>query len=473
MAITIQVYPQYSPRIIEIKAPTINASVQEIVNACRAWEDSWEGMAYPNLIDAAGKEDLGGGVSVGITATLQNAQIAFEAQNASDSAGTVTTSDTTGKILIDSSATFITDGIVAGDSVLNSSDGSVATVLSVDSETQLTTFGLSDGTDNQFDLSDTYKIWNKVQCEVAGGNLVAKDNLGTTISAFLPTAYTHVVRTSSSSATTQNQENLEHTVYNNGVHVSISGGQAGTAFPIGTRQYPVNNWADAHAIADAKGFRQFYIMESMTIADEDISVHAYTLIGDSPQFTLTIDPSANVAGSELSLLTVTGELDGLNVIKQCSLGAVTNVSGFIEKTAFQSTALVNGPLFVAECYSQVAGTGYPTLTSVGSNTLIIRDYHGSLGIAGMTGGTHSIEIYGGRLVIEADCTGGTVYIRGSHYSDVQDLSGGAVTVVDQTDGARIADSVWDDTDSHTTSGSMGEKLEIAKNKASQAAALSA
>ncbi|MFH1320072.1 MAG: hypothetical protein ABII90_05380 [Bacteroidota bacterium] len=198
---TITVYPHLSPRLIEVDSPTTSISIQEIVDLVRAWEDTVLGLHFPFLIDASGKDVLGGGVYVGITATLQNAVIAFEVQGGVDSSGTVTTPDTTGTVLTDSVGTFISDGILAGDTVVNVTDGSITSVLSVDSEQQLTTFGLESGTDNQFDNSDSYKIWNKVQCEVLGGNLVAVDESGTTMSPFLPTAQTHVTRSSSSSAT--------------------------------------------------------------------------------------------------------------------------------------------------------------------------------------------------------------------------------------------------------------------------------
>jgi hypothetical protein len=209
MAITIRVYPQYSPRIVEIVAPTTTATIQEVHNAIREWEDTSYGISFPKLITSAGKEDLGGGKSVGITATLQNTIIAFEAQTTSDSTGSVTTVDTNGIVLTDSTATFITDGLVAGDTVFNLTDSSITTILSVDSETQITTFGLADGTDNQWDSADNYKIWNKVQCEITGGNLVAVDDVGATISPFLPTAQTHVTRTASSSSTVENLSDLE------------------------------------------------------------------------------------------------------------------------------------------------------------------------------------------------------------------------------------------------------------------------
>jgi len=198
---TLTFYPHLSPRVLEVDAPTTNISVQEIVDLVRAWEDTVRGLHFPYLIDATGKDVLGGGVFVGVTATLQNAVIAFAIQGGVDSSGTVTTPDTTGVVLTDSAGTFITDGILAGDTVVNVTDGSITSVLSVDSETQLTTFGLESGTDNQFDSSDSYKVWNKVACEVLGGNLVAVNESGTPMTPFLPTAQTHVTRSSSSSAT--------------------------------------------------------------------------------------------------------------------------------------------------------------------------------------------------------------------------------------------------------------------------------
>jgi len=166
MAIDIRVYPELSPRIIEILEPTTSASVQEIVDAVRAWEDSWVGIAFPKLIDAAGKENLGGGVTVGITATLQNAQIAFQQRGGSDATGTITTGSTDGTTLEDTSATFITDSIISGDSIYNITDGSMTTVLEVISETELRTFALQGGSDNQWDISDSYRVWNKISISI-------------------------------------------------------------------------------------------------------------------------------------------------------------------------------------------------------------------------------------------------------------------------------------------------------------------
>ena len=77
---TLTIDPQASPRLITIASPTTIITVQEIYDWCREWEQTEEGMAFPLLILAGGKESLGGIKSVGITATFQNVQIEFEAR---------------------------------------------------------------------------------------------------------------------------------------------------------------------------------------------------------------------------------------------------------------------------------------------------------------------------------------------------------------------------------------------------------
>lgn len=132
---------------------------------------------------------------------LQNAQLSFAPRTTITSSGAVTTIDTTGTKLIDSGATFQSDGVIAGATLVNFTDQSISSVISIDSEIQLTCHQLAAGLDNQFDSSDVYKIWNSIQCNVAGGNLVAVDDMGASISAIHPTFGTHVLKTSSSSAT--------------------------------------------------------------------------------------------------------------------------------------------------------------------------------------------------------------------------------------------------------------------------------
>jgi len=249
-------------------------------------------------------------------------------------------------------------------------------------------------------------------------------------------------------------EILTSSAYQGKVVVSPTRGQSGTTKPIGTFERPSNNTDDALTIATNEGLPEFLFTENITVTGGDFSL-GYNFTGTSPNNVITIEPPADVTNCNFENVTLIGELDGLNLVERCSIGAVTKLSGFIEKSALQSTSTLSGPTFFAECYSQAPGMGYPTVTT-GAEVIMVRDHHGSLGIDGMTSGTHTIEIYGGRLVIESGCTGGTIYYRGSQFKDIEDNSGGAVTLIDQTDATRITEKVWgEDKSSHVNSSTMG------------------
>lgn len=68
-----------SPRIITVAAPSTNLSMQDLYDTMRDGEPTQ--MDEPRIIAGAGGEPLGGGVAVGLTLTLNNAQIAFETRS--------------------------------------------------------------------------------------------------------------------------------------------------------------------------------------------------------------------------------------------------------------------------------------------------------------------------------------------------------------------------------------------------------
>ena len=67
-----------SPRIIEIDAPSTSITIQDLVDTLRYLEALLDNMDNPYLLDATGKDDLGGGLLVGITAKLRNAKLKFQ-----------------------------------------------------------------------------------------------------------------------------------------------------------------------------------------------------------------------------------------------------------------------------------------------------------------------------------------------------------------------------------------------------------
>lgn len=55
-------------KIIEVKAPAIEISVQQLINAIRDWED--DHLEWGQVAKATGKDPLGGGLYTAITLTL-------------------------------------------------------------------------------------------------------------------------------------------------------------------------------------------------------------------------------------------------------------------------------------------------------------------------------------------------------------------------------------------------------------------
>lgn len=73
-----------SPRIIWVSSPVTSISIQDLVDSVRYIEADLLNLSYPKLIDAAGKDFLDVGKYVGITLTLLNAVVAFEARSGPD-----------------------------------------------------------------------------------------------------------------------------------------------------------------------------------------------------------------------------------------------------------------------------------------------------------------------------------------------------------------------------------------------------
>ena len=71
-----------SPRIITIPSPIVEVTIEDLNDTLQDIEDNEEGIAFPKLRDASGKEDLGGGVLVGLTVKLINAKVKFADRSA-------------------------------------------------------------------------------------------------------------------------------------------------------------------------------------------------------------------------------------------------------------------------------------------------------------------------------------------------------------------------------------------------------
>lgn len=177
-----------TPRVLNVPAAHGDASAQEIWDTLSEEAAKLENLIYKKLLDrpkGGGKATIGVGKATGITVPMSNVQVQFEPQVIKVSTGSVTTADAAGETLIDSLATFITDGVARGDLVLNTADASHSTVLRILSETSLVATPLLGGTDNQYDLTDGYEILDQVRRAITDGDVIAFDHLEATLNPIL------------------------------------------------------------------------------------------------------------------------------------------------------------------------------------------------------------------------------------------------------------------------------------------------
>ena len=436
-----------SPRIVRVDDPSTEFIIQDIVDTLRGTEEELDNLDDDSLLDAAGKEELGGGVLVGITTTLRNTQISFDDRTTPSETGTVTTADPTGEVLIDSTALFQTNGVIPGSAIINFTDLSLSTVISVDSEIQLTHYPLTSGTENDWDFGDVYRIYPIVQCEVSGGNVVALDDIGDPISAIFPSLFTQIVRTSASSATLQELEAIQHSSFNNAVCLDVAGGTPGTVFPAGTTQQPVNNLVDAKIIAAARGFTTLMILGNVVFgAGDDLT--GFTLIGESHAKTMiTLGADAVIDAVEIADATINGVLDGKTVLHHCYVQGLNYVEGEVYESVIEGTVVLSGAeAYFINCWSGLPDVGdVPTFDLNGGGTdLNIKQYSGNLKITNTNQPDNiRVDLVSGNVEIDPTVTAGDITLRGVG-TFLDNSSGTTLDTGALLNLATIASGVWDE-----------------------------
>jgi len=451
-----------SPRVIVVEAPSITISVQDLVDTIRGiLEPAQESLDDKPLLDAGGKEALGGASLVSITATLQNAQLAFEQRVTVSSTGTTTAGETTnglpGVILTDGLADFVSDLIEPGDVAFNNTDGSLATVIERIDATHVKTYPLTGGSDDTWESGDGYSFYHVVECDIKSGNLVAVDDVGDPIPALISTAFTTVSKESSSSGTTQELEAIQYSSYQNAVWVDTGSGISGIGYPIGTREFPVDNIPDAVLIANVKGFDTLQMLSNITLGSGD-NVANFTLIGrNATQTALVIGTDALTLNCEIRDCTVSGVLDGGTTIEHCHVGTLNYVNGEIHDSILLGIITLGGSAVahILNCFSGVPGQATPTIDCGGAGQpLALRGYNGGIRLINKTGADAvSIDMATGQIILESTVTGGTIVCRGT--AKLTDNSNGATVDNELINPESITIPTWDQVYYDSGSGDSG------------------
>lgn len=425
-----------SPRQIVIPTAETEVTLEDLQDTLQDLEDDVDGMVFPHLREMAGGEDLGGGTTVGFTMELQNSQLMWDTNVTVPESGTVTTPDTSGVTLTDSTALFVTNGVVPGDMVVNSTDGSHATVTDVVSETEVTTDGLQGGTDDQFASADGYQLFSWILRNVTGGNLVATDTGGSPIEPVLPSFGNYLVRTSSSSATLQELDDIQHASFDGHINVDVTSSNSGTEYPNGNTENPVNNWADAVAINAVRNFDAYAVLKSTTL-DVTQDYTDASFVGKSIIDTvLTIPVGTLLDKAEFFNVSIEGTLGDVTIMQNCFLGetnTLNEVQGVIEDCSIGPAKLTLGGTSTdivrfVDCRGAGSAFAPPTINCGGNGPEVdIQAYVGQVNIENKTGEAVFEISIDGKLTLDSTVTSGTIIVNGTGV--LENNSGTGATVI--------------------------------------------
>jgi hypothetical protein len=273
---------------------------------------------------------------------------------------------------------------------------------------------------------------------------------------------------------------IEQSVFEGGVTIDATLGQAGTAYPLGTPRYPVNNLADAKVIAGVRGFSTLFVRGTLTIGATD-SINDYHIAGQGATLNIyrtviVLTNGCTTSGATISDARVTGRQNGEVRYERCYLDDIDNVHCTFRECSLAPTGAsgwtirnnASIPFHQAEFRFCNTGAGAATIDRNGSSVfLVISDFDGALIIKNQNRSIPSggaavgivIDTSGGSVTVDSSCTTGWIAITG--YGKLVNNSGG--TTVDTSafnlgaagggsvpTSAENANAVWSDPRALTT-----------------------
>ena len=195
----------------------------------------------------------------------------------------------------------------------------------------------------------------------------------------LTTAKPIFIKPSEAETIQLNSDAIEYSSYGGVVSIRIGSGNAGTKYPVGNKEYPVDNVKDAVDIAIEKGFDTLSLLGSMTLGIGD-DVSDMIIKGTNPMTSiLTVLPEAITNNLYVRDLYFTGTLDGGAILRDCVVGDVNYFNGYIEHCALTSATIhVNGVAVIMNCSAGATCISPPVINLNDAAGLAIREYNGNL-----------------------------------------------------------------------------------------------
>lgn len=245
--------------------------------------------------------------------------------------------------------------------------------------------------------------------------------------------------------------------YGEFIYIDPDNGTAGTAFPIGTAQNPVDNVTDARTIADALGIQAYKIRGAITL---DANHNNWTFEGlgsalnDSVAFA-----GFEIENSKFQDMTVSGAIGGSGTknitLVNCQVSAVSGFNGVM-----QDCGIITSLTFEAGTSNFLLRTAVNGLSATvdgnGATSLSWSGAKGIIGITGFTGGVLLLDMETAVITLDSGNTGGSYAVGGvGLFTDNSATMTGLFN--EAINAGNISDAVWDEAVAdHLTVGSTGE-----------------
>lgn len=229
------------------------------------------------------------------------------------------------------------------------------------------------------------------------------------------------------------------------IHLDVNEGAAGTAYPLGTHLYPVNNMADAVTIGGVVGIGLIKVSEDVTILATD-NVDGFHIRGaHAAKSQVTVQAGASTDFTQFSDCYLTGTVDGWIVVRDSMIEDLFGVQGIFHNVMINPGSVVLTGARISHflsCYSGVPGVSTPEIDFGGSGrTCAFRDYSGGIKLVNKTGTESvSIDMNSGQVIIDDEVVDGTIVLRGTAEWSNKDTYSGGANVIDQlVEGTQVHD----------------------------------
>lgn len=290
-----------------------------------------------------------------------------------------------------------------------------------------------------------------VICNMGGGNVVAftDSTLTTELYPRYPTAYVSADRTASSSATTQEQEAIAYTSFQNAIWYDSASGNSGfddNGGLNGNRQYPLDNLADVLTACSKWGFSNIQLLSSAVI-DGGLDYSLKHFIGSSHVFTdVEITDAANTYRCTFDNCNIWGVLDGGTHIQNCIVGEVSYVNGHIHDSGLYGHIYLDGneDAAIINCYTLDAESPPTVNMGLSGQNLAMPNYSGYIYIEDITDPDVKVGIgmNSGVVFLDSTISEGYVIVSGTGELVNNATGNSIISTTGLTSNASISEAVW-------------------------------